>query len=444
MSMSVSAMVGYSGVAEAPASSLEASLGVGMMTGAMFVLLARLQGLYKLRAILEPATHNPSVIRACAVSLLFPLCILFLLKLGADYSRGAMLIYSVTATLALPLGRLAAGAAARWAIRRGFLMGRPAVLIGDAQEMEVLSPADLLLFGIEEVARFAVNEGGGGVDCGELVRTQVGKAMGAARHLRATEFAILMPWSRDALMADLLAMLRLSPLPTRLYPDRRVRAVFGQHKAFGLDQHFSVTVQREPLTRWERSMKRAIDVAVAAFSLLALSPFLLLIAAAIRIDSPGPALFRQRRRGFDNREFVILKFRTMTVMEDSHLIVQAARDDSRVTRVGRILRRSSIDELPQLINVLRGEMSIVGPRPHAVVHDDVYGARIANYALRQHVKPGLTGAAQVVGLRGETREVERMAQRVERDIWYINNWSLTLDLKIMVLTARALLENDAF
>jgi undecaprenyl-phosphate galactose phosphotransferase/putative colanic acid biosynthesis UDP-glucose lipid carrier transferase len=140
----------------------------------------------------------------------------------------------------------------------------------------------------------------------------------------------------------------------------------------------------------------------------------------------------------------MFKFRTMTVLEDSGPIVQAKRADDRVTRVGRILRRTSIDELPQLLNVIHGDMSLVGPRPHAIAHDDEYKACINNYALRHHVKPGLTGAAQVRGLRGETRRLSQMEQRVERDLWYINNWSLTLDLKIMALTCVALLRFDAY
>jgi undecaprenyl-phosphate galactose phosphotransferase/putative colanic acid biosynthesis UDP-glucose lipid carrier transferase len=191
-------------------------------------------------------------------------------------------------------------------------------------------------------------------------------------------------------------------------------------------------------------IKRASDVVLAAGALVVLSPLLLATAILIKLDSRGPVVFRQRRCGFDDREFVIFKFRTMTVLEDGDRIVQTQRDDERVTRIGRILRRASIDELPQLFNVLRGDMSLVGPRPHAIAHDDQYKAAIDNYALRHHVKPGLTGAAQVAGLRGETRDLALMERRVERDLWYINNWSLTLDLKIMAQTCVALLRDDAY
>ena len=140
----------------------------------------------------------------------------------------------------------------------------------------------------------------------------------------------------------------------------------------------------------------------------------------------------------------MLKFRTMRVLEDEGPIVQAKRDDPRVTRLGRTLRRASLDELPQLFNVLRGDMSLVGPRPHALAHDDEYKARIANYALRHHVRPGLTGAAQVAGLRGATPELSQMERRVEQDLWYIDHWSMALDLKIMVATLGALLRLEAY
>jgi undecaprenyl-phosphate galactose phosphotransferase/putative colanic acid biosynthesis UDP-glucose lipid carrier transferase len=154
--------------------------------------------------------------------------------------------------------------------------------------------------------------------------------------------------------------------------------------------------------------------------------------------------FRQTRKGFDDHDFKIWKFRTMTVMEDGASVSQAQRHDERVTRVGRILRRTSVDELPQLLNVLTGEMSMVGPRPHAVVHDREYDDMIAQYALRRHVKPGLTGLAQVCGLRGETRNKEQMERRVEKDLWYIGNWSLWLDVKIAVRTLLVLAINDAY
>jgi len=168
--------------------------------------------------------------------------------------------------------------------------------------------------------------------------------------------------------------------------------------------------------------------------LVALAPLFAAVAILIKLESAGPLIFHQHRKGFNGQEFTIFKFRTMKVLENGRVIPQARRNDTRVTRIGRILRATSIDELPQLINVLRGHMSLVGPRPHAVAHDDGYIKLIANYAYRQHVKPGLTGWAQVNGLRGETSRIELMERRVNCDLWYIRNWSFWLDLKILVLT----------
>jgi len=170
-------------------------------------------------------------------------------------------------------------------------------------------------------------------------------------------------------------------------------------------------------------------------------PLFIVAAMAIMLDSPGPIIFRQRRGGLHGKEFIIFKFRTMSVLEDGPVVKQACRDDLRVTRIGKLLRRSSIDELPQLLNVLRGDMSLVGPRPHALAHDDKYRVHIKGYADRYDVLPGLTGWAQVNGLRGETASLEQMAERVNYDLWYISNWSLGLDLNILLRTSFSLLRN---
>ena len=191
------------------------------------------------------------------------------------------------------------------------------------------------------------------------------------------------------------------------------------------------------------SAKRALDLMIASLALVLLLPILVGAAIAILIDSPGPVLFRQRRTGLGQSTFTILKFRTMRV-EDGGETSQARRGDRRVTRLGAILRRSSLDELPQLLNVLRGDMSLVGPRPHAMCHDQQYRALIGNYTLRHAVKPGMTGWAQVNGLRGETADLCRMAARVDADLWYIEHETLLLDLRILARTALELTKFDAY
>ena len=180
--------------------------------------------------------------------------------------------------------------------------------------------------------------------------------------------------------------------------------------------------------------KRLLDVVIAGFSLLLFLPLLLVVTAAIRLESPGQAIFRQRRTGYRGRVFTIYKFRTMTVAEDSGEIRHATKNDKRVTEIGGLLRKLSIDELPQLWNVLKGDMSIVGPRPHALSHDEYYGALIPTYAARFRAKPGLTGYAQVNGFRGEIRDLRCMSDRVAADNSYIEEWSPALDMAILVRT----------
>jgi putative colanic acid biosynthesis UDP-glucose lipid carrier transferase len=158
------------------------------------------------------------------------------------------------------------------------------------------------------------------------------------------------------------------------------------------------------------------------------------IAAGVKLSSPGPVLFKQRRYGVDGRKIVVYKFRSMTVAEDGDVVTQATRNDSRVTKFGAFLRKSSLDELPQFINVLQGRMSVVGPRPHAIAHNELYRKLIRGYMIRHKVRPGITGLAQVNGLRGETDTVEKMKARVEYDIEYLRNWSLMLDLQIVLKT----------
>lgn len=195
-------------------------------------------------------------------------------------------------------------------------------------------------------------------------------------------------------------------------------------------------------TRWlQAGAKRALDLLIAAPMLLLLLPLLLVVAVLIRFDSAGPAMFRQTRLGLSGRPFWILKFRTMHVVEDDDAIVQATLNDARVTRLGALLRKTSIDELPQLLNVIMGDMSLVGPRPHAVAHDLHYAALIPEYTLRQTVKPGITGWAQINGYRGGTPTLDLMQSRVAFDIWYAEHASVALDLLVLARTPIELLRN---
>ena len=189
-----------------------------------------------------------------------------------------------------------------------------------------------------------------------------------------------------------------------------------------------------PLSGTNRVLKRLEDIVLSAFILLLISPVLCAIALAVKLSSPGPIIFRQTRYGMDGKPIMVWKFRSMRVMENDKVVTQAMQNDPRVTKVGNFLRRTSLDELPQFVNVLTGGMSIVGPRPHAVAHNEQYRQLILGYMLRHKVKPGITGWAQINGWRGETDTLEKMEKRIEFDLEYIREWSLWFDIKIVFLT----------
>lgn len=203
-----------------------------------------------------------------------------------------------------------------------------------------------------------------------------------------------------------------------------------------------VAMCETPFYGYRALVKRLFDFSVALGVIVLSSPVLLTIALLVKLSSAGPAIFRQRRYGLDGREIVVYKFRTMRVTEDGGVVTQASRSDSRITPIGRFLRRSSLDELPQFFNVLQGRMSVVGPRPHAVAHNEQYRKLIKGYMVRHKVLPGITGLAQINGARGETSKLEEMEARVKHDLDYLRGWSLLLDIKIVFLTAFRVFRDD--
>ena len=183
-----------------------------------------------------------------------------------------------------------------------------------------------------------------------------------------------------------------------------------------------------------KSLKRAEDIVLSTIILILISPVILIIAMAIKIDSKGPVIFKQKRGGINNTEIIVYKFRSMTTQDNGSVVKQASKDDPRKTSVGNFLRKTSLDELPQFINAIQGTMSIVGPRPHAIAHDLEYGKLIPEYSQRFLVKPGITGLAQINGWRGETDTLDKMKKRINMDLKYINRWTLWLDIKIIFTT----------
>jgi putative colanic acid biosynthesis UDP-glucose lipid carrier transferase len=203
-----------------------------------------------------------------------------------------------------------------------------------------------------------------------------------------------------------------------------------------------VAVCETPFYGFNGVLKRCSDIVLATLILAAISPLLLAVAAGVKLSSPGPVLFKQRRYGLDGRRIVVYKFRSMSVLDDGEVVRQATKNDARVTRFGAFLRKTSLDELPQFINVLQGRMSVVGPRPHAVAHNEMYRKLIRGYMIRHKVRPGITGLAQVNGYRGETETVEKMKARIEYDLMYLRNWSLVLDLQIILKTLLVVLKKQ--
>ncbi|MBM3602047.1 MAG: undecaprenyl-phosphate glucose phosphotransferase [Alphaproteobacteria bacterium] len=249
------------------------------------------------------------------------------------------------------------------------------------------------------------------------------------RTTKVDSIIVALPWKPVDQLRQVLAKLQSVAVDVRLVPE-----------TFDLDlpprgYTSLLNVYIRPLPGWSLLVKELEDKVLGSLLMLCALPIMALIALAIKLDSPGPVLFRQKRYGFNNDEFTVFKFRTMYQESgDAVEVTQAKRNDPRVTRVGRFLRRTSIDELPQLFNVLRGDMSLVGPRPHAVAHNEHYSHVIAGYLARHRVKPGITGWAQINGLRGATETPEQMRERVAYDLHYIDNWSLLFDLKILIHT----------
>jgi Undecaprenyl-phosphate glucose phosphotransferase len=271
------------------------------------------------------------------------------------------------------------------------------------------------------------------LDAGDPARdSELDDLLRLARRVRIDEIVLTAALKENAELSD--AIVRLGSLPT----DGKLCLRHTGQPGDAPVNLPPISIHRRPLAGSSALTKRMADIVLSGAALIALAPVLIAIALAIRLDSPGPAIYRQRRAGFNLQTFFVYKFRTM--YDDSDIYVdprvpQAARGDLRVTRIGAILRRFSLDELPQLLNVLRGEMSLVGPRPHAVPHDEKYSRLIDDYLLRHRVRPGITGWAQVNGYRGKTDTLADMQARIKHDLWYIENWSLSLDMKILVRTA---------
>jgi Undecaprenyl-phosphate glucose phosphotransferase len=427
--------VGYRFLAGKTGSDYLLECGVGLLASTLYVLRMHGSGYYNFEEIAKPRVELRDILMRWFSTGLLLAFIAFLLKISDTYPRGAFVGFGFVAAVGLVATRKVAKQAVARAVERGAIGGQDTVLIGDFSEMAALAPADLLvLCGATEVNRFIFGIGPGNSDRAMLDAQVISAASQYVRKHNCRQVLIAVPWNDTDRIELIKNQMKLLPVAAHLLPDLRIRS-FTNVTSSAQRRALVVELQRAPLSELQRLAKRGMDVALSSLAVLFFLPMMALAAFAIRIGSPGPVIFKQIRRGFNGEEFTIYKFRTMTVQEDGPQVVQATRHDARVTSIGRMLRAASIDELPQLINVIKGDMSLVGPRPHALAHDSYFETVLSGYAVRHHVKPGITGWAQCNGARGETPTVQHIARRVELDLWYINNWSFWLDLLILLKTA---------
>jgi putative colanic acid biosynthesis UDP-glucose lipid carrier transferase len=354
----------------------------------------------------------------------------FAFKVTATFSRLMMLTWFAVTPAGL-YGAYALRRRVRWAISNSDLAPRFLIIGANSVGFELLrrlpGKGFLGFFDFRSAERLP-----DAIDPEHLVGHCRDVAQFARTH-GVTSIYIALPLSNVPRIGEMVRELRDTTASIYFVPD-----VFAfdliQGRLVEINGMPAISVCDTPFHGMDAVLKRVTDVVLASLALLALAPLMALIAVAVKVASRGPVLFRQRRYGLNGEEINVYKFRSMTVCEDGPVVNQATRQDSRVTPLGRLLRSSSLDELPQLLNVLQGKMSVVGPRPHAVAHNELYRKLINGYMLRHKVRPGITGWAQVNGLRGETDTVEKMRERVRLDLEYLSHWSPWLDVKIIFRT----------
>ena len=403
------------------------------------VLLFHLAGLYRFDAINNPVAVIDRIVVAFLATFLF-LTAAFSINDAVTLSTEWTVAFGALSGVSIIALRFGVANLALRLSRVGVLR-REVVIAGTAPQVE-----RLLTF-LQRTRPDFIDVVGAFVD-GDTRQTILGtKVFGrisdTAMFLRRSlvnDVIVALPWSAEAAVHSTIDELHALPINVYLASD-------FIHPDIGLrepPEHFAglplVPVHGHPLSGWRIAVKAIEDYTLAALALAVLAPLMILIAIAVKIDSPGPIIFRQRRLGFNNQVFEIFKFRSMIHTEKQVTkTLQAKENDPRFTRLGSFLRRSSLDELPQLLNVLNGTMSLVGPRPHAIDHNEDYSRLIRGYFARHRVKPGITGWAQVNGLRGETDTTAKMQARVTHDVFYTDNWSLAFDIRILLQTVVALL-----
>jgi Undecaprenyl-phosphate glucose phosphotransferase len=412
-------------------------LKVGLLTAIIFVIPNVFRGEYSLPNFFVFKPHLRRSIQLWNVTFICLLALGFLAQMTVVYSRGWILLFYGLTICALLALRYAYVQMTVFGSRTGLISAQRIYLVGAGNHIEdFVTRYHPRTFGINIIGCHFLTQSEPEAPPSARDRAlarDLEQVIAGARVLQPEAILLVMPW-HDTDMIDRCAdTLRKLPVELHLGPEH-ILDRFEQVQLLKIGQISSLQLRRMPLSRLELLEKRAFDVLLASAALLLLTPMLIVAAILIKLDSRGPVFFLQRRLGFSQKPFQIIKFRSMRSCEDGAVVRQAKKDDPRVTRIGRWLRRCNIDEVPQLFNVIKGDMSLVGPRPHALSHDREFERRISTYARRHNVKPGITGWAQIHGLRGETDTDEKMRQRVEHDLYYIDNWSVLLDLQILIRT----------
>lgn len=398
-----------------------------MFVAILFVAAMRIQKLYSPERLIVIDDQARSVLSAWCGAFLILASGVFTWGVSHDLSRGDILMFWAIGAVGLLIHRLVWRAVLPRALESGALRGRTVVSMSCEEAVPQRFADNLSRYGYHILAHFHVPAGEPSAE------DVVDNVISLCRTSDVEEVLLFVDPERMTYLRSIAKRLRVLPLPVTLVPFGALAQLF-QRTHSDIGDTVAIEIQRAALSPTEQAVKQLIDIVVAVTALTILAPLMISVAIAIKLDSEGPVFFRQTRHGFNGRPFGIYKFRSMTVMEDGEVVRQAQKNDDRVTRVGYWIRRLSIDELPQLLNVVYGDMSIVGPRPHASAHDRYFTSAIEKYAFRHHVKSGITGWAQVRGARGETDTLDKMQRRVELDLWYINNWSVWLDFSIMIRT----------
>lgn len=407
---------------------------IGALTSLFYLLPRSLKGQYDAVRMIAARYDLRQSFALWNFAFFCLLAVGFAAKLTDDYSRGAVMAFYFAGFAGVTLLRAGIVSFCLSGFDGGWLATRRILLVGPRRKvtdfMERYVPER---FGSQVADTIILGETDSGAISDQALRPGLEQTIARTRNGEIDDIILLLPWSQTGTINKCAEALMTVPASIHLGPER-VFERFADLRLGQIGRATSLNLVRPPLSPLELFSKRAIDLAGAITGLILLSPLLVLVAILIKLDSPGPALFFQRRHGFNHTPFRIIKFRTMTVLDDGPHVRQATANDPRVTRIGHFLRRCNIDELPQLLNVIWGDMSIVGPRPHAMVHNHEFERQIALYARRHNVKPGITGWAQVNGLRGPTDTEEKLCNRVDHDLYYIDNWSVWFDLYIMVMT----------